>query len=94
MEESKSAIGHLSRYENLIRDGVVADQSELALFGRITTARMTQIMSLLNLASNWGRRDTLLRSDGLPAPKGHSHNRPGQSAAAQPRSAALGKGGH
>ncbi len=38
------------RCEKLIQDGVVADQSELARFGHITTARMTQIMSLLNLA--------------------------------------------
>lgn len=40
------------RSEKLIRDGVVADQSELARFGHITTARMTQIMSLLNLATD------------------------------------------
>jgi hypothetical protein len=38
------------RCEKLIRGGVVADESELARFGHITTARMTQIMSLLNLA--------------------------------------------
>lgn len=38
------------RCEKLIQDGVAADQSELARFGHITTARMTQIMSLLNLA--------------------------------------------
>jgi hypothetical protein len=38
------------RCERLINDGVAADQSELARFGQITTARMTQIMSLLNLA--------------------------------------------
>jgi len=38
------------RCNDLIRDGVIANQSELADFGRITTARMTQIMSLLNLA--------------------------------------------
>jgi hypothetical protein len=38
------------RCEKLICDGVAADQSELARFGQITTARMTQIMSLLNLA--------------------------------------------
>jgi hypothetical protein len=37
------------RCEKLIRAGVMADQSELACFGHITTARMTQIMSLLNL---------------------------------------------
>ena len=38
------------RCDQLIRDGLVADQSELARFGHITTARMTQIMMLLNLA--------------------------------------------
>jgi hypothetical protein len=38
------------RCERLVRDGVVANQSELARFGHITTARMTQIMSLLTLA--------------------------------------------
>jgi hypothetical protein len=38
------------RCEKLIKDGTVADQSELARFGQITMARVTQIMSLLNLA--------------------------------------------
>jgi len=38
------------RCDQLIRDNVIANQSELAGFGRITTARMTQIMTLLNLA--------------------------------------------
>lgn len=38
------------RCDQLIRDGVFANQSELADFGRITTERMTQIMVLLNLA--------------------------------------------
>lgn len=38
------------RCERLIQDGVVANQSELARLGHITTARMTQITSLLNLA--------------------------------------------
>ena len=38
------------RCEKLIQDGVVANQSELARLGHITTARMTQITSLLNLA--------------------------------------------
>ena len=38
------------RCDQLIRDGVIANQSELAEFGHVTTARMTQIMSLLNLA--------------------------------------------
>lgn len=38
------------RCHQLIRDGVVADQAELAHFGHITPSRMTQIMMLLNLA--------------------------------------------
>ncbi|MBP88992.1 MAG: hypothetical protein CMJ64_20140 [Planctomycetaceae bacterium] len=38
------------RCDQLIHDGVIANQSELADFGHITTARMTQIMTLLNLA--------------------------------------------
>ena len=38
------------RCDQLIRDGVLANQSELAEFGHVTTARMTQIMTLLNLA--------------------------------------------
>ena len=38
------------RCDQLIRNGVIANQSELAEFGRIATARMTQIMVLLNLA--------------------------------------------
>lgn len=38
------------RCARLIQDATVANQSELARFGQITTSRMTQIMSLLNLA--------------------------------------------
>jgi hypothetical protein len=38
------------RFEQLIRDGVVADYAELARLGHVTRARMTQIMNLLNLA--------------------------------------------
>ena len=38
------------RFERLIRDGVVADQAELARLGHVTRARLTQIMNLLNLA--------------------------------------------
>ncbi|MFP6766430.1 MAG: hypothetical protein VB858_22565, partial [Planctomycetaceae bacterium] len=34
----------------LIESGAITDQSELARFGQITTARSTQIMSLLALA--------------------------------------------
>ncbi|MCC7473955.1 MAG: hypothetical protein IT425_01050 [Pirellulales bacterium] len=36
--------------DQLIHNSVVADQAELARFGSISTSRMTQIMSLLNLA--------------------------------------------
>jgi len=34
----------------LIRNGLVADQAELARLGYVTRARVTQIMNLLNLA--------------------------------------------
>lgn len=37
------------RGEKLIRDGVAADRSELVRLGHNTTARVTQIMSRLNL---------------------------------------------
>ena len=37
-------------YDQLIRDGHVADYAELARLGQVTRARMTQIMNLLNLA--------------------------------------------
>ena len=38
------------RFDRLIRDGVVADQSELARIGQVSRARLTQIMNLLSLA--------------------------------------------
>ncbi len=38
------------RLDQLIRDGVVADQAELARLGHLTRARLTQIMNLLCLA--------------------------------------------
>ena len=38
------------RFDGLIRDGLVADQAELARLGHVTRARLTQIMNLLNLA--------------------------------------------
>ena len=36
--------------DDLIQQGAITDQSELARFGQVTTARTTQIMSLLALA--------------------------------------------
>jgi hypothetical protein len=38
------------RFDQLLRDGVVADQSELARLTHVTQPRMTQIMNLLHLA--------------------------------------------
>jgi hypothetical protein len=38
------------RFDQMIRDGVVADQAELARLGHVTRARLTQIMNLLCLA--------------------------------------------
>jgi len=38
------------RFDQLIRDGVVADQAELARLGYVSRARVSQIMNLLNLA--------------------------------------------
>jgi hypothetical protein len=38
------------RFDGLLRDGTVADLSELARLARVTQPRMTQIMNLLHLA--------------------------------------------
>lgn len=38
------------RFDQLLSDGVVANQSELARLAHVTQPRMTQIMNLLNLA--------------------------------------------
>jgi len=38
------------RFERLLADGVVANQSELARLAHVTQPRMTQIMNLLHLA--------------------------------------------
>lgn len=38
------------RFDQLIRDGVVADQAELARLGHVSRARVTQIMNLTLLA--------------------------------------------
>ncbi len=38
------------RLDQLIRDGVVADQAEIARLGHVSRARLTQIMNLLSLA--------------------------------------------
>jgi hypothetical protein len=38
------------RFEGLLRDETIRDYAELARLGRVTRARMTQIMKLLHLA--------------------------------------------
>lgn len=38
------------RFDQLIRDGAVADQADLARLGHVTRARLTQIMNLMSLA--------------------------------------------
>lgn len=38
------------RFDQLLQDGTVTDQSELARLARVTQPRMTQIMNLLHLA--------------------------------------------
>lgn len=38
------------RFDRLIQDGIVSDQSELARLAHVTQPRMTQIMNLLHLA--------------------------------------------
>jgi hypothetical protein len=38
------------RFDQLLRDGVVADQAELARLGHVTPARLSQVMALLQLA--------------------------------------------
>lgn len=50
------------RFDQLIRDGVVTDQAELARLGHVTRARITQIMNLLNLAPDIQERILFLAS--------------------------------
>jgi hypothetical protein len=38
------------RFDQLISDGDVADQAELARLGQVSRARLTQVMNLLQLA--------------------------------------------
>ena len=38
------------RFDQLLRDGVVADQAELARLGYVSPARLSQVMALLQLA--------------------------------------------
>jgi hypothetical protein len=44
------------RFEELLRHGTVKDFADLARLGRVTRARISQIMALLNLASDLQER--------------------------------------
>ena len=38
------------KFDQMLRDGIMADYAELARLGHVTRARMTQVMNLLHLA--------------------------------------------
>jgi hypothetical protein len=44
------------RFEELLRDGTVKDFADLARLGHVTRARISQIMALVNLASDLQER--------------------------------------
>jgi hypothetical protein len=50
------------KFEDLIHQGVVKDYAELARLGRVSRARVTQIMNLLNLAPDIQERILSLRT--------------------------------
>ena len=52
------------RLDGLIRDGVVADQAELARLGHVSRARLTQIMNLLCLAPDLQKQILFLQTEG------------------------------
>lgn len=56
------------RFDGLVRSGVVKNFAELARLGRITRARVTQIMNLLNLAPEIQEYLLWLPSESHPAP--------------------------
>lgn len=49
------------RFDQLIRDGVVEDQAQLARLGHVSRARLTQITNLLALAPIFRRRFSFCR---------------------------------
>ena len=74
------ALAH--RCRDLVRDGVIINQSELAHYGQISTTRMSQIMWLDNLAPDIQEqildlprttqgRDVILEQDVRPIAKTH-----------------------
>ena len=64
------------RFDRLLQDGAVANQSELARLAHITQPRMTQIMNLLHLAPD-------IQEEILFLPKTHRNRDPFSTAALQ-----------
>jgi len=58
------------RFDGLIRAGKVRDYAELARVGRVTRARLTQIMNLLNLAPDI-QEEILSSENSCGAGRGH-----------------------
>jgi len=52
-------------FDQLISEGVVADQAEVARLGHVSRARVTQIMNLLNLAPDIQKELLFLQSTPL-----------------------------
>lgn len=50
MEKAAVCLALANRFDQLIRDGEVRDYADLARLGRVTRARLTQLMDLLLLA--------------------------------------------
>jgi hypothetical protein len=55
------------KFEGLVQEGIVKDYAELARLGRVSPARVTQIMNLLNLAPDIQER--ILMAAELPGQK-------------------------
>ena len=70
------------RFEELLRQGLVADYSALAAFGQVSRARISQIMNLLHLAPDLQEQLLFLP----PTPRGRD---PIHLAQLQPLAAAL-----
>ena len=64
------------RFQRLVREETIRDYAELARRGRVTRARMTQIMKLLHLAPWRRRRDRAARSDAKRRSNRAMHERP------------------
>jgi hypothetical protein len=57
-----------NKFDGMIRDGVLANQSELAELAQVTQPRMTQIMNRLHLAPDLQGKLPHADEEGLEAP--------------------------